>query len=373
MAEELFPLGIAEGAAFCNRVEERKELRQHIKTRQHTVLLAPRRYGKTSLLIKVVEETKIPYCIIDFLMAGSHEDVSDHILERIGYLVAEILPKLKKSKKNIFDLFRRFRPEITLTALGQTLKLHAPDTPRKSIVEVLVGLDNLAQKVNKKIVVVMDEFQQLSLLQDNLTLEATIRHAAERAKNVTYIFSGSKRHLLSQMFTGESRPLYRLCRLMSIDKIQASDHTIFIQTAAKKRWRKKLSSEVLDEIFFLTEYHSFYVNALCRSLWDSKKYPSIEEVLKLWKNYVKSQKPIIEGELIELSPNQKIVLKALALKPNKALQSNSFTSKVSLSSSSVKQAIDVLIRKDFVYINEEKFYCVHDPAIKYFLVYQLFF
>src|SRR5262245_57255095 len=116
---DLFPVTIATGKAFCNRSEERKLLYQSIMHGRHTVLIAPRRYGKTSLINQVLLESKLPYCIIELTLATSIEDVANFIISNVSQLLYSILPRSAKVKQTILALFKRLNPELVLTAGGQ--------------------------------------------------------------------------------------------------------------------------------------------------------------------------------------------------------------------------------------------------------------
>src|SRR5579872_987989 len=101
-----FPEGIALGDAFINRENERKLLFNRIKSNKHSVLIAPRRYGKTSLVMKVATEMKIPYCSIDLLAAYNEEYVRDHIVNKVSQLVFELLPGISKAKESLINIFK---------------------------------------------------------------------------------------------------------------------------------------------------------------------------------------------------------------------------------------------------------------------------
>ena len=251
-----FPMGIATGDAFCNRIEERAHLTSNIHNNRHTVLLAPRRYGKTSLVNQVIRETKILFCDIDFLLSANIESAKSKIVEKTGELLFQLLPKTHKAKEKILTIFKKMRPEIILSAAGQKIILHASDhdsTPQHTISEVLMNLDKTAIAAKKRALVFMDEFQQIGQLDDQHTVEAAIRHAAERSKNISYIFSGSNRHMLLQMFSDKSRPFYRLCETMKLVRIGKTDYVSFIQKQAKVKWKREIENDALELIFSLSE------------------------------------------------------------------------------------------------------------------------
>lgn len=97
MASEFsFSSGLAVGPAFCNRVHERVSLKQSMEANQHTVLISPRRYGKTSLISQVLHENQFPSCIIDFLPATHLNFVKNAIVDAVSSLLTQLLPLHKK-------------------------------------------------------------------------------------------------------------------------------------------------------------------------------------------------------------------------------------------------------------------------------------
>src|SRR3990167_7526707 len=222
----------------------------------------------------------------------------------------------------------------------------------QTICDVLMNLDKTAIAANKKILIFMDEFQQVGQLDDRHTVEAAIRHAVERSKNVSYVFSGSNRHMLLQMFSEKSRPFYKLCETMLLQRISEIDYTMFIQKQAKIKWKKELSNDVLQFILSLSERHPYYVNLIANHLWLEGEFPSVEKIELFWKRYIESEKSIFVSELSSLSNNQKIVLLILAEKPTQQPFQVDYLNMTTLSVSSQKQALNKLILKDFVFTNE---------------------
>lgn len=369
--EKNFPEGVARGAAFVNREEERTHLKKRIEATQHTVLMAPRRYGKTSLVLKVADELKLPNRTIDFFAAYSEEYVRDQITDKVSKLVIELLPRLAKAKEKVFKIFKAMKPEISLGGFGQRLNLQLYNNPLQDITSLLLKLDEVAKTFDKKVVIFMDEFQQISELKNCHAIEASIRHAVERSSNVSYVFSGSNRHLLNQMFGDKGRPLYRLCKTVELGRINANKYEKHLKRLSAKKWSDNFSEDIIDTILQLTELHPFYINAFCQIVWEEKKQPtSVEKIEALWHSYIKSQRYNISLDVMKLSPNQRKILIALARKPEKEIQATEFTTKLKISASSSQQSISVLKKKDFIMSTEEGFALV-DPAVRYYLNYLL--
>jgi hypothetical protein len=365
--EAYFPEGIARGDAFVNRVTERKALLERIKANKHTVLIAPRRYGKTSLVLKVAQEMHIPHCTIDLLAAYNSEYVRDQIIQKVGTLVMELLPALHKAKQTLITIFQKMKPEISIGAFGQKLTLQLSNNPSQDIRDVLLKLDETAHTFHKKAVIFLDEFQQISQLPHFQSLEASIRHAVERSQCVSYVFSGSNRRLLQHMFADQSRPLYRLCQTMPVLRMSKASYLAQFEKLAHKKWCKNISPEAIESIFTVTELHPYYVNVLCQLLWEKANVPDSACVNSVWHDYVKTQRQFISHDMMALSANQKKILVALAKSPTKAIQSSSFTVPLKISASSAAQSLAVLLEKDFCFKDEDDNYQVLEPAVSYYL------
>ncbi|OGT50114.1 MAG: hypothetical protein A3E82_02245 [Gammaproteobacteria bacterium RIFCSPHIGHO2_12_FULL_38_11] len=364
---EMFPEGIAMGDAFINRVAERNILIKRIKSNKHTVLMAPRRYGKTSLVMQVAYEMKIHSCAIDLLAAYDIEYVRDQIVEKVGRLAIELLPNLTKAREKLMLIFKQMKPEITLGAFGQKLKLHLTNSPLQDMTDALLKLDETAKHFKKQAVIFLDEFQQISQLKNYHSIEASIRHAVERSEYIVYVFSGSNRGLLEQMFGDSGRSLYRLCQLIHIERMEKQVYVDHLRHLSKIKWKKSILDDVLEKIFFHTELHPFYMNVLCQILWDKNNILSVEAVDGAWHTYVKTQRQIISHDVMGLSVNQRKILTALAKTPAKEIQSIDFAGPLKISPSSAQLSVDVLLKKDLIYFRQDGYYCVLDPAMKYYL------
>jgi hypothetical protein len=321
------------------------------------------------LATEVIRETGLLYCELDFLLSATAAAVEARILDKVGQMLQQMLPRTKSLKGKILQIFHQLKPEITISALGQKIVLHAPNQRQQTntICEVLLNLDKAAQALNKKIVMLMDEFQQISQLKDKHVIEASIRHAVERSQNVTYLFSGSNRHLLSQMFIDKNRPFYRLCATMHLKRIQKEEYIQFIQKHAKNKWKKHLSEEAMTTIIRLSECHPYYVNLICRYFWDNNQIPEKNKIEQMWNEYIASQEAVLAHDILSLSNNQKILLTKIACHPTNQPFSQAYLLSTQLNIASQKEATKKLMLKDFIYKDDAGYLRVLDPAMQYFI------
>lgn len=365
--DRYFPQGIAQDDAFCNREIERAAIKNSIESHEHIVLIAPRRYGKSSLIAQVLKENDFPSACIDLFFVLTQTEVIKSVTEGVSKIIGELLPKTKTACHRIIEAITTLNPKLTISVFGQKVEISTKQSTERTLSELLLALDQVAQKTEKSCVIVFDEFQQIAELKENHSIEAAIRHAVERSSRVSYIFCGSKRHLLNEMFSDKSRPLYHLCDLMTVKRIETLAYQKFLNKMAKKKWKNHLEDEAISEILHLTENHPYYVNALCRRLWRSKELITLSELRNVWDDYLHQQGVWIADDLSRLTLNRRKVLTALAYQSTCEPQGQAFSQRVGLNPSGIKKALDDLDKLDMIYIDEEGYYQVLDPAVSYFI------
>lgn len=370
MYTDYFPLGIAKGYAFCNRVNERQNLVKNIRAHQHTLITSPRRYGKTSLVLFVLDKLNIPSAKVDLFVALDAKACEEQLLHGIQQLFQQITSTPERLLKHVRDYFANTKKRWTIGFKGVNLEM----IPEKdsdtaiNIMDALLALESMLAKKRQKAVLFIDEFQEIGALPSAKALEGAIRHVAQETKYLLLIFSGSNRHLLTHMFDDKSRPLYLLCDRIILDRIQETHYSNFINKIATKTWKKPLSQETLTLIFTLTERHPFYVNALCNALWknyeDKSQVPAGEAVKKLWQDYIYTERTRISRELSYLSFGQRKILTAIAFGQNTELTGKQFLQRVGITGPSVITALDVLEENDLIGRNDDGSYYLIDPLMK---------
>jgi hypothetical protein len=370
--KNLFPLGIATGAAFCDRSEERKILRENLRNGTHTWLWARRRMGKTSLVEQVLGEVArgrpaVPSVKLDLNVVHDAESLESKVRREAARLGVSIVPGRQKPQKLLQIAFDAFRPEFSVGAMGLRMALRPPETPATGISDVLMALDAAARAVDRRGVFVLDEFQQLSSLsygRTDVTLEGAIRHAVERATHISYVFSGSQRHLLADMFENPDRPLYRHCQKMMLERIAASEYEKFFDKAAKARWSVRLDRETGAQILALTYRHPYYVNALCARLWMGRQLPTGSDVAETWQAIVAEDAAFVAHQVRTLSATQRAMLVGMALEGEvEHPTGREFLTRCRLSASTGSLARDVLETEDLIRQNEDGRWELVDPVM----------
>lgn len=369
-----FTTQTAKGNTFCNRDQERLHIKRNITKGKHTVITAPRRYGKTSLVCQVLSEIKVNYAEIDLFCAVSSKAVCNKIVQGVSALVTEIVPFTEKALRIVTECFKN--THVGIKAGNIEIKVEFSRlafNPVDEITKVLQGLENIAQKQQKRVVLFIDEFQDLVKVDQSHEIQAAIRSVAQKAKYVMFIFSGSSRHMLKKIFDDRNQPLYMLCDKMYLNRIKEIHFQKHIQQAAKKKWRRNITDTILKSIFSVTELHPYYVNLLCDTLWDEDKTPAtVQTIEKAWDECLLTQKDKIIADLAPLNTNRMKVLNGFALLDEvKEPNSKDFLNTVDLSLGSAQKSITYLFNHDYIYRTEMGTIKLIDPLLKKFIVEQI--
>lgn len=370
MFTDYFPLGIAKGRAFCNRVNERQRLVRNIKAHQHTLITSPRRYGKTSLVLFVLEKLGIPHAKVDLFVALDAKACEEQLIHGIQKLFHQIVTKPERILTQVRDYFHQAKKKWTIGFRDVHLEL-IPDKDSDAatnIMHALLALESVLARKRQHAVLFIDEFQEIGMLPSAKALEGAIRTVAQETKYLLLVFSGSNRHLLTYIFDDKTRPLYLLCERIILDRIHEKDYIGFIQKIAAKTWKKPITMETLSAIFAFSERHPYYVNALCNGLWkiyEQKSLPpDVSAVKKIWQEYIYTERTRISRELTHLSFGQRKILTTIAFGHTTEVTGKNFLQKVGITGPSVISALDVLEENDLIGRKEDGSYFIIDPLMK---------
>ena len=361
-----FPLTIASGEAFCNRLDETARLKHCIEQRRPILLISPRRYGKTSLALHAIHQTKLPYAHIDFFSAVDEQDIERAILNGIGKLIGSMESLPKKALALASEVFEGSRIRAVLSKIGVSIEVeNRRESPTTTILDVLERLEKLAEKTNKKLVLFFDEFQCLGEVAPDHGMEGVLRQVAQLTKSISFIFSGSNRHLLNQLFEDRKRPFYKLCERITLDRIAELDYSRHIHNTALRKWGSHLDEETLKALFSCSERHPYYLNLLCSRMVYEQLKPTRTTINNLWNKYVLEERSNIGAEVELLSKNQRKLLTVLS-RANGTYSplGRDFIQLANMSKATLDQSLLFLERHDYIIRAEDGFVSVLDPLIK---------
>lgn len=365
---EYFPLGIATGKAFCNRILEKEQLINNFIGGQHTIIISPRRYGKSSLALKAIKDSGLVYEKVDLFVAVDAKIVEKKIILGVKELISKVTSGPGQAIELLKSYFKKLRSRWIIGTDGINVEL-TPDKesdPATNILEALQALETLLVKKKKKAIFFIDEFQEIGVLDDSKGMEGAIRAVAQESKNLIFIFSGSNRHILSEMVDDRSRPLYMLCDRINLRRISKQHYIKYINRVARLTWNEVLKEQELEYILVVTECHPYYVNALCNKIWMKylNKLPTLSNIKKVWQDYILQEESKTAKELSELSELQKKLLILIAKGEINISISRPTLIQLAVSRQAVSKAIKVLCEKDYLTKDSDGKYNIVDPLLK---------
>ena len=311
-------LQFATGDQFYDRREIRKDLRSRFLSGQSNVVLyGPRRYGKSSLVAELVcdlEKAGIPCVTLDVVKVPS----IDMFVSTYATKVYRRLAPVKFEFKKLGTFLKSLRPKMTLDQTGTAgLSFEPSDVPIGS--EALTEVLDLPQKLlagKGRAVVVFDEFQEVKDLLPNDGFERIMRSAIQSHRNVSYIFLGSRYHILRRMFTDHNRPFYKSAVTILLDKPPVEESIRFV-IGRFSSTGKSIAREAAERLVAKIENIPYFIQQLgfeTFRLVDDARRKSVlpADVDSAYANLSGFNRDQYEQLLLTLSVSQKKLLIALA-------------------------------------------------------------
>lgn len=305
-----------EGDYYLSRPQLFAISRQFLENHIHLVLMGPRRFGKTSFalnLLGALEREGYSCILVDIFNITSHKDFLHQLLRAVN-------PKRSLSAKleAWWKSLRKFAPKITAdvdpktgsSSLGLTVAHLEEEDVKTAIQDLLEKLSDLGRKV----IVVLDEFQKISEIEDKGWLEATLRTHVQRLKNVSFLFTGSRKSLISEMLNNPARPLYRSCQILDFPKFgpEFTDWVIDRFATVEIKCDKK----AIEHLRELVQDTPNYVQMVCFHLVAQARakisYRDVEEVLETVARQnayayqtILNSLPLAQQRVLRLAANEK--------------------------------------------------------------------
>ncbi len=359
------------GENFCNRKNEIKELSRDIENSQNVMVFSPRRFGKTSLIKEVLRKARNKGIITIYADLYSVLSEEDFVKIYADAIANSIFGNIRKKMRTIAGFFKNIRPQVGFDERGQpSLSL---DIDKNEIIpstkDALGSLSRYVESKGKRAAVVCDEFQQLDQLENDRIIKI-IRTSIQSHNNISYIFMGSKKHLILDMFNNPNNPFYRSAKSFPLNKISDKDLEEFI----KKRFEssgKTISDELTKEIVSICDSHPYYMQYFCHIIWEmifDKKNVDKNILDKSLELLLKRESPTYEATMDLLTRKQKKALVALSLAgKDEKVYSSEFLNRFNLgSASSFQRVMQSLISKDLI-TKESGSYFIVDVFFKKWL------
>ena len=350
-------ISIAEGDNFYDRVEETKRVVNTLEGGNNIVLFAPRRYGKTSLVFRVMQQLEqhgISCVYLDLMPVYSLESFAELYLQALysKQTSMERFMQMVSALKNIrpkmsFDSFRK-------TVFG--IEFAVPKVTTATIAQILELPEQMA-KEGKRIVVVLDEFQEIRKL-NKFGLEALLRSKIQLQHHANYLFLGSKTHIIQDMFMAKNKPFYNSAITLQIGTLPEEDTVSFIMSRFASS-NIRISEDECRYIIARVENIPYYIQLLCAEIWQYMM-PDLHEVNQeiideCFLRVVELKSDYYFERTDQLSPLQKRFLVALTKSGQNIYSADYIKQNQLVGASSLQKAVAVLLDEGVIYRNEDTY------------------
>lgn len=347
-------------AYFCNRKNEIERLINAVENQRNFTLSSIRKMGKTGLIHHLFNHlekaNKFDTIYFDIYYTSS---LSGFINKFGSGLLAEKESFSEKVKRMINSFIRSIRPTITYDSLtgSPTFSFNTENesTGIRTVEEIFGFLAERSQE--KPLVIAIDEFQQIANYPED-NIEALLRTNIQKLQNVNFIFSGSDKQILTNMFTDVKRPFYQSTEFMHLQEIPANEYSQFI----KEKFNTgsiAIENETIDDILEITKRHTYYVQFLCNKLYGSGNKDINSEIVRQTYSDILKQNEFYYSEYRDLLTKQQWKL-LIALAKEKGISkvtTSAFLKNHDLTNTAtVRRGIKSLLDKKMIYKNEMKYY-----------------
>ncbi len=356
---------------FCDREQEEKMLISNVINGRNMVLISPRRMGKTSLVyVALHDSAEIEHEYLTFFF----DILQTNSLAEFTFLLGKaIFDKLSRKSESGLRKFLAALTSIKGTfgfdplSGTPTFNLQIGDirNPEFTLEEIF----GFIERSDRPVVVVIDEFQQISKYPEK-NVEALLRSYIQRMTNASFIFAGSEKTLLQEMFISSNRPFFNSAEIMHLGPIPENIYVDFAQRMFAER-NKTLEDTPLRWAFHLFNGNTFYLQRTMNGAFADTPEGGVckeEEVRRSIRGMLASNEVIYREILSNVTASQKAVILAIAGdKVAKSPTSGQFIKKHSLpSASSVQSALGILLKSGLI-VKEEDGYRINDPLLRIFI------
>lgn len=335
---------------FCDRIDETALLTRHLTNRCNVALIAQRRLGKSGLIHNCFYQKAIReqyHCI--FVDIYDTKDLNEFVYALGKGILTALKPKGRKAWEFFVNMLQSLKSTISFDINGNPEwsvgigDIQAPDTTLDEIFAYLEHAD-------KPCIVAIDEFQTIASYPEK-TVEATLRKRIQNCHNASFVFSGSKRHMMALMFTSQSRPFYHSSSIMGLEPI---DRTVYRDFANRHLARngKTISDEAFSYIYDRFDGVTWYIQYILNMLYtaiSTDRLLTTDDAKAAIASILAQHRFAYQALVYQLTSKQKQVLTAIAAENGPtSIMSQAFLRKYGLGASTVQGAVKVLLDRDFI-------------------------
>jgi hypothetical protein len=340
--------------AFADRRQELAELTADAMAGQDVALFAPRRFGKSSLVWRASQELVRKRALVaqvDLMTTPSLGRLADKLAQSI---LEDLATPLFRARERL-RVFQGLRVTPTITVDPDDGSMSFSFTPGAAHPDILATLERLlelpgqlAGERNRRVVLVLDEFQEIADIDPGLP--RLMRSVFQRQPEVSHIYLGSRRHTLERIFNDENEPFWRSAKRTELGVIAPKAFRPFIAQRFT-RTDRDIGADALDLVLTTTRGHPYGTQELCYFVWqrsDPATVTSSEHVRLAIDDVLRSEDSHFSGVWDAASAAQRILLQALATEEGRPFATDYRRRHGLPGTSTVQRALDRLVRAELV-------------------------
>jgi uncharacterized protein len=378
MAEVTNPFrygALALDEAFTDRARELQELERDIVNGQDVVVLAPRRYGKSSLVWRVqqnVLDRRVLVAQVDLMTTPTKEKLAEKLAEAIHDDVAS---PLYRAREKALGVFRELRVTPTITIdpnTGSVSFAFEPGRRREDVDATLERLltlpGELGAERKRKVALVLDEFQEVVEIDPNLP--KLMRAVFQLQPEVSHVYLGSKRHMMQQLFNDENEPFWRSAKQMELSVIALEDFRPFIDERFSAT-KEGIDDAAIDAILELTGGHPYATQEFCYFVWEAtpdSETATLGHVDAALEAVLRAENAHFSLLWDGASAVQRVLLEALALEAGRPYSEEYRRRHRLPPQTNVQRALTALVRSEIVSKQADGAYAISEPFLAQWIV-----
>ena len=263
-----FKLGtIVEDDFFTDRTQELQYIMRVMESENHLILISPRRFGKSSLVVKAAKQMERPYLLLNLQKVITTQDLAAKLLKEVFKLYTW------EKVKHLMSHFRVV-PMISTNPVTNSFDVSfQPTTDSNVLLEDAMALIEKVSTPERRLIVIFDEFQEV--MQIAKGLDKQLRAIMQMQHGLNYILLGSQESMMTEIFELKKSPFYHFGTLMHLNKIPYQDFYNYLNERLSSIV-PEMSETVSNEILSLTNCHPNYTQQLASQVWDLAKYEEIK-------------------------------------------------------------------------------------------------
>ncbi|MBQ0053334.1 MAG: ATPase [Bacteroidales bacterium] len=366
---------IATDRNFTDRETETLCLVQNFTSLSNTIIISPRRWGKSSLVNKAAElaakqDCQLRICTIDLFNVRNEEQFYSILAQKV---ISSTSTRFEEAVASAKKFFSRLVPKISIgTDPTNEVSIDFDwEEIKRNPDEALELAENIAREKGLKIVVCIDEFQNIAEFTDADYFQKKLRSHWQKHQHVAYCLYGSKRHMMMEVFTNPSKPFYKFGNIMFLNKIDSKYLVAFINERFADTGRQ-ITHSASELIVELTDKHPYYVQQLAQLSWlRTQDICSVETVQEAFNSLVNQLSLLFVTITETLTTQQLNYLRAL-IAGEKSISSTETMHKYHISSTtSIARSRVALVKNDILDFHSGK-YSFQDPVYAHWLKTQYF-